>query len=83
MNAPDSPSLIGKPIPRKEDLRLLGVRAGGEGGTTPALAVVINAVVDALAEFGVKHLEMPATPQRIWRAIQQSRRPGAAAPSRA
>jgi len=61
----------------------LGVRAGGEGGTTPALAVVINAVVDALAEFGVKHLEMPATPQRIWRAIQQSRRPGAAAPSRA
>ena len=61
----------------------LGVRAGGEGGTTPALAVVINAVVDALAEFGVKHLEMPATPQRIWRAIQQSRRSGAAAPSRA
>ena len=61
----------------------LGVRAGGEGGTTPALAVVINAVVDALAEFGVKPLEMPATPQRIWRAIQQSRWPGAAAPSRA
>ena len=38
----------------------LGVRGGGEGGTTPALAVVVNAVVDALAEFGVTHIEMPA-----------------------
>ncbi|HKA78937.1 MAG TPA: xanthine dehydrogenase family protein molybdopterin-binding subunit [Xanthobacteraceae bacterium] len=45
----------------------LGVRAGGEGGTTPALAVVVNAVVDALAEFGVKHMEMPVTPERVWR----------------
>jgi aerobic carbon-monoxide dehydrogenase large subunit len=48
----------------------LGIRPGGEGGTTPALAVVINAVVDALSEFGVDHIEMPATPERIWRAIQ-------------
>ena len=51
----------------------LGVRAGGEGGTTPALAVVINAVVDALSEFGITHMEMPATPERIWRAIQEAR----------
>ena len=47
----------------------LGVRAGGEGGTTPALAVVVNAIVDALKDFGVKHLDMPVTPERIWRAI--------------
>ena len=47
----------------------LGMRPAGEGGTTPALGVVINAVVDALSEFGVKHIEMPATPERIWRAI--------------
>jgi hypothetical protein len=40
----------------------LGVRSGGEGGTTPALAAVINAIVDALAELGVSHIEMPATP---------------------
>ena len=46
-----------------------GIRGGGEGGTTPALGVVINAIVDALAEFGVKHIEMPATPDRVWRAI--------------
>jgi aerobic carbon-monoxide dehydrogenase large subunit len=47
----------------------LGMRPAGEGGTTPALAVVINAIVDALAEFGVQHIELPATPERIWRAI--------------
>jgi carbon-monoxide dehydrogenase large subunit len=47
----------------------LGVRAGGEGGTTPALAVVVNAIVDALKDFGVNHLDMPVTPERIWRAI--------------
>jgi aerobic carbon-monoxide dehydrogenase large subunit len=46
----------------------LGVRAGGEGGTTPALAVVVNAIVDALKDFGVNHLEMPVTPERVWRA---------------
>ncbi len=48
----------------------LGVRSGGEGGTTPALAVVINAIVDALAELGVRHIEMPATSERVWRAIR-------------
>ncbi len=51
----------------------LGVRAGGEGGTTPALASTINAVVDALSEFGITHLDMPATPHRIWAAIQAAR----------
>jgi aerobic carbon-monoxide dehydrogenase large subunit len=49
------------------------VRAGGEGGTTPALAVIINAIVDALAAFGIKHIEMPATPERIWRALCEAR----------
>jgi aerobic carbon-monoxide dehydrogenase large subunit len=51
----------------------LGVRAGGEGGTTPALAAVINAVVDALREYGVTHMDMPATPERIWRAIEDGK----------
>ena len=48
----------------------LGVRSGGEGGTTPALAAVINAIVDAVSECGVAHIEMPATPERVWRAIR-------------
>jgi len=51
----------------------LGVRGAGEGGTTGALGAVVNAVVDALAEFGVTHIEMPVTPERIWRAIRSSK----------
>jgi aerobic carbon-monoxide dehydrogenase large subunit len=47
----------------------LGIRPAGEGGTTPSLAVTINAIVDALRAFGVRHVEMPATPERIWRAM--------------
>jgi carbon-monoxide dehydrogenase large subunit len=54
----------------------LGMRPAGEGGTTPALGVVINAIVDALVEFGVTHVEMPATPERVWRAINSPRRHG-------
>lgn len=50
----------------------LGIRGGGEGGTTPALAVVVNAIVDALSHLGVTHMEMPATPQRVWRAIRDA-----------
>jgi carbon-monoxide dehydrogenase large subunit len=51
----------------------LGIRPAGEGGTVPALAVIINAVVDALWDFGVRHVEMPATPDRVWQAIQAAR----------
>ena len=47
----------------------LGVKGGGEGGTTAAPPALINAIVDALSEFGVRHIEMPATPERIWRAM--------------
>ena len=49
----------------------LGVRGGGEGGTTPALGVVVNAVVDALSDYGVTHIEMPVTAERVWRAMQK------------
>jgi aerobic carbon-monoxide dehydrogenase large subunit len=50
----------------------LGLRGGGEGGTTPALGCVINAICDALADFGVEHVEMPATPERVWQALQDA-----------
>jgi len=48
----------------------LGFRGGGEGGITPALGVIVNAIVDALADLGVTHVEMPATPERVWQAIR-------------
>jgi len=50
----------------------LGLRGGGEGGTTPALGAVVNAICDALAELGVEHIEMPATSERVWRAIREA-----------
>jgi aerobic carbon-monoxide dehydrogenase large subunit len=52
----------------------LGIRPAGEGGTVPALAVIINAIVDALSDFGVRHIEMPATPERVWAAIREAKR---------
>jgi carbon-monoxide dehydrogenase large subunit len=50
-----------------------GVKAGGEGGTTPAPAVIMSAVEDALSEFGPLDFEMPATALKIWTAIQGGR----------
>ena len=52
----------------------LGLRGGGEGGTTPALGALVNAIADALVELGVEHVEMPATPERVWRAIAHAGR---------
>lgn len=51
----------------------LGIKAGGEGGTTPALASIINAIVDALHPLGVVDISMPATPYAIWQAIQDTK----------
>ena len=48
----------------------LGVKGAGEGGTVGSLGAVMNAVNDALAPLGIGNLAMPATPQRIWRAIK-------------
>lgn len=47
----------------------LGVKPGSEGGTAAAPAAVMNAIVDALSEYGVTHIDMPATSERIWRAM--------------
>ena len=55
------------PVPTKTNP--LGVKGAGEAGCVGALPAVTNAVVDALSEFGVKHIEMPATPERVWRAM--------------
>jgi carbon-monoxide dehydrogenase large subunit len=50
----------------------LGVKGAGETGTIAATPAVVNAVVDALAPLGVKHLDMPLTPQKVWNALQQN-----------
>jgi len=56
------------PVPTKTNP--LGVKGAGEAGAVGAMPAVTNAIVDALAQFGVRHVEMPATPERVWRAIR-------------
>jgi aerobic carbon-monoxide dehydrogenase large subunit len=51
----------------------LGIKAGGEGGTTAAPAVMVSAILDALGELGVRDITMPATPYAIWTAIRKAK----------
>src|SRR5438132_5385505 len=60
------------PVPTK--LNPLGAKGAGEAGTVGALPVVMNAVLDALAPLGVRHLDMPASAERVWNAIRDARR---------
>ncbi len=85
-------SLMDYQMPRAEDLppiavatestpcrhNPLGVKGCGEVGTIAAPATVMNAVVDALSTYGITHLDMPASPERIWRAIRAARQRAAA-----
>jgi aerobic carbon-monoxide dehydrogenase large subunit len=47
----------------------LGVKGCGEAGCAGSLSAVMNAVVDALRPYGVRHMDMPATPEKVWRAV--------------
>jgi carbon-monoxide dehydrogenase large subunit len=66
------------PVPTA--LNPLGAKGAGEAGTVGALPAVMNAVIDALAPLGIRHLDMPATPERVWRAIQNASRSPAPRP---
>jgi carbon-monoxide dehydrogenase large subunit len=55
------------------DVNPLGVKGAGETGTIASTPAVVNAVVDALAPFGIAHIDMPLTPERVWRALQEAR----------
>jgi len=52
----------------------LGAKGVGEAGTVGAMPALLNAVNDALAPLGVRHLDMPVTPERVWRAIRDAKR---------
>jgi len=56
------------PVPARTNP--LGTKGCGEAGCAGSLPAVMNAVIDALAESGMAHIDMPATPHRIWQAIQ-------------
>jgi carbon-monoxide dehydrogenase large subunit len=68
--ATDAPtfSVANHPVPAKTNP--LGVKGCGEAGCAGALTSVMNAVVDALSDYGIRHIDMPATPFRIWQAIR-------------
>ncbi len=80
-------SLVDYPIPTAADLPLfhldrtvtptdvnpMGVKGIGEAGTIGSSQTVVNAVVDALAPLGVRHIDMPLRPRRVWQAIQEAR----------
>jgi aerobic carbon-monoxide dehydrogenase large subunit len=59
------------PVPTKTNP--LGVKGAGEAGTVGAMPAVTNALVDALSVLGVRHVPMPATPERLWRAIRDAK----------
>ncbi len=62
---------ISHPVPARTNP--LGVKGCGEAGCAGSLPAVMNAVVDALSAFGITHIDMPATPVRVWQAIQAAR----------
>jgi carbon-monoxide dehydrogenase large subunit len=71
--ANDMPAIDVDRNPNREKSNPLGVKGAGECGTVGALPAVMNAVNDALAPIGVRNLQMPATPDKIWRAIHTAR----------
>jgi carbon-monoxide dehydrogenase large subunit len=71
--AEDSPDIgfESHPVPAKNNP--LGVKGCGEAGCAGALTCVMNAVADALSDYGIANIEMPATPERVWKAIQDAK----------
>jgi len=72
--AEDTPVRIGwesHPVPATTNP--LGIKGCGEAGCAGSMTSVMNAVVDALREVGIAHFDMPASPQRVWRALQERR----------
>jgi carbon-monoxide dehydrogenase large subunit len=59
------------PVPAKSNP--LGTKGCGEAGCAGSLSTIVNAVVDALSEFGIAHIDMPLTPERVWRAVQDAK----------
>ena len=72
-SAAEFPSFDTKSVETPTPLNPLGAKGIGEAGTIGAIPAVQNAVVDALAHLGVRHLDMPASPERVWRALAAAR----------
>jgi carbon-monoxide dehydrogenase large subunit len=71
--ASDLPAIAIKSNPAPTKTNPLGVKGAGEAGTVGAMPAVANALIDALSEFGVRHIAMPATAEVIWRAMRDGK----------
>ncbi len=71
--ADDAPLFVNASHPVPATTNPLGAKGCGEAGCAGALPSVMNALVDALAELGIRHIDMPATPERVWQAIRSAR----------
>jgi carbon-monoxide dehydrogenase large subunit len=72
--ADHAPQFAYASLPDPAKTNPLGVKGCGEAGCAGSMTSIMNAVVDALSEFGVTHIDMPATPLRVWEAIERARR---------
>jgi aerobic carbon-monoxide dehydrogenase large subunit len=63
-------SFASHPVPATTNV--LGVKGCGEAGCAGSLPAVMNAVIDALSSYGVRHIDMPATPERVWQALRDA-----------
>jgi len=75
--AADVPSFVLADHPAPAKTNPLGVKGCGEAGCAGALTSVMNAVIDALGAYGIRHVDMPLTPARIWQALQDAKAAGA------
>jgi aerobic carbon-monoxide dehydrogenase large subunit len=71
--AEDAPIFALGDHPAPATTNVLGVKGCGEAGCAGSLTSLMNAVVDALSEFGIRHIDMPATPLRVWEAIRAAK----------
>jgi len=71
--ADDAPLFVSASHPVPATTNPLGAKGCGEAGCAGALPSVMNALVDALSEYGIRHIDMPATPERVWQAIRAAR----------
>jgi carbon-monoxide dehydrogenase large subunit len=78
-SAADLPSYVTDRTETPSTTNPLGVKGVGEAGTIASTPAVVNAIIDALRPFGIKDINMPCTPERVWRAIHDTRENGGAA----
>jgi carbon-monoxide dehydrogenase large subunit len=71
-NVPDAIAVISQPSPALTNP--LGVKGCGEAGCAGSLPSIMNAVIDALSPYGIRHMDMPASPERVWQAIEAAKR---------